>query len=205
MNRHQDVIGNWGGGGWPGMIAFGQEGDPSGGMVPAQFPFAGSNQLVSPFGNGCGGPGPMIDPNALATLIASKNSALVGMDCPSHAVDQILPFESVDIDANDTVVVQATPQILFAANRLIIPSSIGSQVTINSCTIGTRNQFAGSGPILGLMLAENATYVKVAFDTLSVNMPAFLSVTNLTGSTVTFYAMFVGKAVYPGGPRILGA
>lgn len=204
MNRNQDIIGNWGGG-WPGHIAFGAEGDPGAAMVgPGQFPFAGSNQLVSPFGGPCG-PGAMIDPNALATLIASKNSALVGMDCPSHAVDQILPFESVDIDANDTVVVQATPQILFAANRLIIPSSIGSQVAINSCTIGTRNQFAGSGPILGLMLAENATYVKVAFDTLSVNMPAFLSVTNLTGSTVTFYAMFVGKAVYPGGPRILGA
>jgi len=202
MNQ-RDIIGNWGGCGWPGMIAFGADGSAASADPNAMLVANGFNFNTNPFA--CGSPAPMVDPNALATLIASKNSALVGMDCPSHAVDQILPFESVDIAGNDTVVVQAVPQILFAANRLLIPSSIATQIAINSCTIGTRNQFAGSGPVHGLTFAENATYVKVAFDTLSVNMPAFLSVTNLTANTVTFYGTFIGKAVYPGGPRILGA
>lgn len=183
--------------GWPQQMVFGADG--------------GGAALASPYG--CGGyPDPMLDPALTASLIAAKNSVMLGQNCYGSEVDQLLGFEAAFIAAGDTVIVAATPQLICKPFRIIIPSNVASQVVINSFTIGTRNQLAGNGPVPGLALYEGATYVKLNCDTCAINQPMFLSVTNIStgnlGDSETgspgFYACVVVKAITGGNPNLIG-
>jgi len=83
-------------------------------------------------------------------------------------------------------------------------------VVINFFKIGTRDQFPGDGPVPGLALYEGATYVKLNSDTLYINQPALMSVTNISNADIGdngcpgFYAALVGVAVTGGGPTLIG-
>lgn len=139
---------------------------------------------------------------ALQALMA-KNSVVVGSDCGPRAKDMPLPIGTGQtIDANSTLTINATPQCLFTPTALLIPSTIASSLIINDITIGTNSQFAAIGPIPAMGFIETATYRGLVWDTCLPNQPIQIQLQNITDGEVTFYGMFMGKAIPGGWPQI---
>jgi len=195
--ENYDIIGNWPGfyGGGMGLAV---------GADASMDPTAGAG-LWPGFGPGMCGPAAALDPNLVAALAAGRWSAGLTWDCPNQGVDEFLGFEcDVTVCAGDTVDIQATPQILFKPQRLIIPSTIAGQFVVRDLKVGNRPCFAGSGSIAGLAFAENSTYTKFNAETAHINQPITLTVTNISNADTPFYGTLIGKGVQPGNPRIIG-
>jgi len=94
-----------------------------------------------------------------------------------------------------TATASVQPQILYRAERLIIPSSIAVGVLINDIKVGNRSQLAAANPMPAEAFTEKGWGVDMTLDTADVSQFLSLLLLNTTGAPVTFVALFLGRAV----------
>jgi hypothetical protein len=134
------------------------------------------------------------DKQAIATKIASANALIVKDDPPTNARRFPLGFESNGTVANAaTVNITSRPQVLFKGQRLVIPSDIAGDFTLDDLKVGKDSQFVAEGSIPGRVLQENATQVEFDLDTAQISQDITLIVTNIGGAPRTFRAALWGK------------
>lgn len=188
--NHQDLIGGpgpwgYGGGGYPGMLAFGAEGDPSGQMAPPG--------MVLPYNGGCYGPAPYVDPSYVAALALGRHAVAFGPLCGPQEVEQMLPFEALPSDLagasaagaadGGVVTLEAIPELPAKLVRLFIPTNIATYLAVLNIEIGIKSQLVGtSGPIPALVFCENSTNNRINGDTCQVRQPIKLTIRNVSTS-----------------------
>jgi hypothetical protein len=129
----------------------------------------------------------------LATVMAA-NASIVRPDPPTNSRRFPLGFESTaPIAAGASATITARPQVLFKGQRLVIPSDIAGNFTIDDLKVGKDSQFVADGSIPGRVLQENATMVEFDLDTAQISQDITLNVTNIGGAPATFRAALWGK------------
>jgi len=214
--KNQDLVGMVlgpnapGGWGYPGMIAFGQDGtDPSAPVPAAPPPGHPAHHYANPYMyGGCYGPAPTLDPHFVAAMTAQRHAVLVGPNCGPQEVEQMLGFENIpaSIPVGATVTVNATPENIAKLTRLFIPSSVASSVVVIDVKIGQKSQLLGSGAIPGLVFSEVSTNNRINGDTCYIRQPVKLTFQNVGLSDIggLFYAAVGLIGVQGGNPQILG-
>lgn len=135
-----------------------------------------------------------IDKQQIATKIATANALIVKDDPPTNARRFPLGFESNGTVANAaTVTITSRPQVLFKGQRLVIPSDIAGDFTVDDLKVGKDSQFVAEGSIPGRVLQENATMVEFDLDTAQISQDISLIITNIGGAPRTFRAALWGK------------
>lgn len=97
--------------------------------------------------------------------------------------------------AGGTATASVQPQILYRAERLIVPSSLATGLLINDIKVGNRSQTAAANPIPAEAFTEKGWGVDMTLDTADVSQFISLLLQNTTGATITFVALFLGRAV----------
>lgn len=131
---------------------------------------------------------------AIANKIKAANALLVVDDPPTHARRFPLGFESTGpIAAGASVTITSRPQVLFKGQRLVLPSDIAGDFTIDDLKVGKDSQFVAEGSIPGRVLQENATMVDFDLDTAQISQDISIIITNIGGAPRTFRAALWGK------------
>lgn len=131
---------------------------------------------------------------AIENRIKAANALIVKDDPPTNARRFPLGFESNGTVANGaTVTITSRPQVLFKGQRLVLPSDIAGDFTIDDLKVGKDSQFVAEGSIPGRVLQENATMVDFDLDTAQISQDISLIVTNIGGAPRTFRAALWGK------------
>lgn len=131
-----------------------------------------------------------------ASMILSRNAKLLQETQPNRARRFPLGFASngtVAPGAQASIVAQ--PQVLFRGERLIVPSDVAGDFTIDDCKVGKDSQFVAAGPIPARTLQENAWGVDFQLDTAQISQNVQLLVTNISGAARQFRATLIGSAV----------
>lgn len=153
---------------------------------------------ASPQGLGAPG-GPLMDEAArrmAAAQIMARNAKVLTETQPTQARRFPLGFSSDAVilpGAQATITSQ--PQVLFRGERLIVPSDVAGDFTIDDCKVGKDSQFVATGPIPARTLQENAWGVDFQLDTAQVSQFISLIVTNIAGASRQFRATLIGSAV----------
>lgn len=192
IGSYNDIIGQQAGAfdgcAWPpSYVAVGQA-DPNAQVVGPQGPMA----CYPPYGYG-----PMVapDPNALATLLAAKHSKLVAPRVPARARREVLGFDRVCVGPCETVTIDASPQVLFRPDKLVIPSSIAFQFLISNIKFGKWNLFANGGSVPAAAFIETAEDTRFLGDTVQPSGLVSLTVTNTSNAEAEFQAVIWGDAI----------
>jgi len=208
VGNYMDIIGA-GGGAWPGygpaQVAIGADGAPMMPIAPGA-PGIPPGALVAtpdglvPAGAGWGpwgGCGPLanLDPNFLANVAAAREAFVVAPKCPTVARREPLGFGLECVGPCETVTIQAEPQVLFKAYRLLIPSDVAFYFQLHEVKIGKWNLFANGGSVPAAAFIETATDTDFNADTLMPSGKISLTVENVSDSKQQFKAVVFGKAV----------
>ena len=131
---------------------------------------------------------------AIANKIKAANALLVVDDPPTNARRFPLGFESTGpIASGASVTITSRPQVLFKGQRLVLPSDIAGDFTIDDLKVGKDSQFVAEGSIPGRVLQENATMVDFDLDTAQISQDISIIITNIGGAPRTFRAALWGK------------
>ncbi len=140
-------------------------------------------------------PGQGMGPDAEAQLRMRGATAVVDDD-PTRSRRLPVGFPSTAVlKTGGTATVSVQPQVLYRAERLIIPSSIAVGLNITDIKVGNRSQTAAANPIPAECFTEIGWGVDMTLDTADVSQFLSLLLTNTTGADVTFVALFLGRAV----------
>jgi len=206
----------WGGpwGGYP-VTAFGVDEIAAGQAAQdfaAQYMARAQAALAPPAGPmmvpGCGYSAAYADPNLVNALILKQHSAIVGTDCGPQEREQMFGNKPVgDLEPNDIVNVEFTPELVCKLTRLFIPTSVASQLCVLDCTIGIKSQFPGKGIQPGLVYSEISTNNRINGDTCYIRQPIVVTVQNCSLTTIpgNHLAFAVGVVNVQGAnPQIYG-
>lgn len=131
----------------------------------------------------------------IVTQVMAQNALVLKDTKPTHARRFPLGFVSNGtIDANDSATITSRPQVLFKGQRLVVPSDIAGDFTIDDVKVGKDSQFVAEGPIPARVLQEDAVDVAFELDTAQISQDISISVTNIGGAPRTFRAALIGKA-----------
>lgn len=141
----------------------------------------------------------LVDPRArraAASRILAANAKLLKETQPDRARRFPLGFASAGtIAPGIQATITSQPQVLFRGERLIVPSDVAGDFTIDDCKVGKDSQFVAAGPIPARTLQENAWGVDFQLDTAQVSQFIQLIVTNISGAARQFRATLIGSAV----------
>ncbi len=147
------------------------------------------------FGDNGGGISPQLQQAVLQQKLAAS-SLLTRTAAPTKAREYPLGFLSdAQIAAGAQVRVISRPQIVFRGERLIIPSDIAGQFSINDIIVGKTSQKVSTTPVPGRVFDERGVGVRMAMDTAQISQDIVLDVTNIGGAAATFRAAIIGAAV----------
>lgn len=133
---------------------------------------------------------------AIAERIMAKNAKLLKEVAPTQARVFPLGFVSSGLIApGASQIIISRPQVIYRGERLVVPSDVAGDFTIDDVKVGKDSQFVADGPIPARALQENAWGVYFQLDTAQISQNIQLSVTNISGASRTFRAMLIGSAV----------
>ncbi len=133
------------------------------------------------------------DKNRIAELIIARNAAILRETKPTKVRTFPLGFLSdAAVAAGASVTVISRPQVLFRGQRLVIPSDIAGDFSLDDVKVGKNSQFVAEGAVPGRVMQENARDVAMILDTAKVSQDISLSVTNISGAARTFRAALFG-------------
>lgn len=131
---------------------------------------------------------------AMERILASGGLVLKQED-PTHARTFPLGFLSNGaIGAGASVVIVSRPQVLFKGRRLVVPSDIAGDFSIDDVKVGKNSQFVAEGAIPARVLQENAFGVEMELDTAQISQDISLAITNISGAARVFRAALLGRA-----------
>lgn len=132
---------------------------------------------------------------AVAAKIMSRNALLLKETQPTKSRIFPLGFESDGpVASNDSVTITSRPQVLFRGERLVVPSDIAGDFTIDDLKVGKDSQFVAEGSIPARVLQENAVDVLFQLDTAQISQDITISATNIGGAPRVFRAALFGSA-----------
>lgn len=132
---------------------------------------------------------------AIVTRVMAQNALVLKDSKPTKARRFPLGFVSNGtIASGDSATITSRPQVLFKGQRLVVPSDIAGDFTIDDVKVGKDSQFVAEGAIPARMLQENAVDVAFELDTAQISQDISVSVTNIAGAPRIFRAGLVGKA-----------
>lgn len=136
------------------------------------------------FDGGCG-PGQLVAP--LLTQQLQQEPLGLAPRCPSVLQTQYAGFESCNIDPCETVSVKCSPCIAMKIIRMVIPSSIASQIQINQITVNGKWTLVNCGPLPGEMFLPDSNIPNVInTETIQPGCCIEISVTNISGAALYF-------------------
>jgi hypothetical protein len=98
------------------------------------------------------------------------------------------------VPAGASVTIVSRPQVLFKGMRLVVPSDVAGDFSIDDVKVGKNSQFVAEGAIPARILQENAVDVGFELDTAQISQDVTLSVTNISGVARVFRAGLIGRA-----------
>jgi hypothetical protein len=126
----------------------------------------------------------------------AQASLLTRPDRPTKAREFPLGFESAGVVAAGLqATVISRPQIVFRPERLIVPSDIAGQFTVNDIIIGKNSQKVSTVAVPARTFDERGVGVRMQLDTAQISQDIALVVTNISGADATFRASMIGSAV----------
>lgn len=134
-----------------------------------------------------------IDKQRIAEMVIARNAAILRETKPTKVRTFPLGFLSdAAVGAGASVTVISRPQVLFRGQRLVIPSDIAGDFSLDDVKVGKNSQFVAEGAVPGRVFQENARDVAMILDTAKVSQDISLSVTNISGAARTFRAALFG-------------
>ena len=138
--------------------------------------------------------------HALAAAAAQKQAnagVIVRTQAPTRARRQLLNLVSTGtIGAGAAATITARPQtIAFKPDRVIVPSSIGPDFTIQDIKVGNQSQFVQSGEMSAECFGPLVTESLLDFDTVQTSQDFVMQCQNISGAARTFRATVFGKSV----------
>lgn len=97
------------------------------------------------------------------------------------------------VPAGASAVIIARPQVLFKGLRLVIPSDIAGDFTIDDLKVGKDSQFVAESSIPARILQEDAWGVLMQLDTTQIAQDVSIAVTNISGADRVFRAGLIGR------------
>jgi len=133
--------------------------------------------------------------NAVAANVMARGALALKETQPTKARIFPLGFESNgSILAGNSATITSRPQVLFRGERLVVPSDIAGDFTVDDVKVGKDSQFVAEGSIPARVLQENAVDVLFQLDTAQISQDITISVTNISGAPRTFRAALIGSA-----------
>jgi hypothetical protein len=127
--------------------------------------------------------------------IAAASGLVLKETTPQNARTFPLGFVSNGaIAAGASVTIVSRPQVLFKGQRLVVPSDVAGDFSIDDVKVGKNSQFVAEGAIPARVLQENAFGVSFELDTAQISQDITLSVTNISGAARVFRAALIGRA-----------
>ena len=114
---------------------------------------------------------------------------------PTQVREFIIGFGPTVVNANSTAVFTAQPQLIFRGSRLIIPSTIANNFSVNDIRVGKDSQAVSANPIPAAAFSELGVGVALGLDTATPGILITLSVANTTGGNQTFSAALIGTSM----------
>jgi len=129
-----------------------------------------------------------------AKKIASRRAAAVVRSGLNKRRRYPLGFIPTSIATGITTSVPASPQNLYRAERLVIPSDIAFDLGITDIKVGNQSQFVQNVEVPAAIFSEVAIDTAVHFDTAEVGNQVSVAARNKSATTVQFTAALIGTA-----------
>ena len=114
---------------------------------------------------------------------------------PTQIREFVIGFGPTVILANSTAIFQAQPQLIFRGSRLIVPSALANNFSINDIRVGKDSQAVSANPIPAAAFSELAVGVNLGLDTATPGIIITISVSNTTAAQQTFAAALIGTSM----------
>jgi hypothetical protein len=114
---------------------------------------------------------------------------------PTQVREFVIGFGPTVILANSTAIFQAQPQLIFRGSRLIVPSALANNFSINDIRVGKDSQAVSANPIPAAAFSELAVGVNLGLDTATPGIIITISVSNTTAAQQTFSAALIGTSL----------
>jgi hypothetical protein len=114
---------------------------------------------------------------------------------PTQVREFVIGFGPTVILALSTAIFQAQPQLIFRGSRLVIPSALANNFSINDIRVGKDSQAVSSNPLPAAVFSELAVGVNLGLDTATPGIIITLSVSNTTNAQQTFAAALIGTSM----------
>lgn len=114
---------------------------------------------------------------------------------PTQVREFVIGFGPVLIALMSTAIFQAQPQLIFRGSRLIVPSALANNFSINDIRVGKDSQAVSANPIPAAAFSELAVGVNLGLDTAVPGIIITISVSNTTGAQQTFAAALIGTSM----------
>lgn len=114
---------------------------------------------------------------------------------PTQVREFVIGFGPTVIMANSTAIFQAQPQLIFRGSRLIVPSALANNFSINDIRVGKDSQAVSANPIPAAAFSELAVGVNLGLDTATPGIIITISVSNTTAAQQTFSAALIGTSM----------
>lgn len=114
---------------------------------------------------------------------------------PTQVREFVIGFGPTVILANSTAIFQAQPQLIFRGSRLIVPSALANNFSINDIRVGKDSQAVSANPIPAAAFSELAVGVNLGLDTATPGIIITISVSNTTAAQQTFAAALIGTSM----------
>jgi hypothetical protein len=114
---------------------------------------------------------------------------------PTQVREFVIGFGPVTIALMSTAIFQAQPQLIFRGSRLIVPSALANNFSINDIRVGKDSQAVSANPIPAAAFSELAVGVNLGLDTAVPGIIITISVSNTTGAQQTFAAALIGTSM----------
>lgn len=114
---------------------------------------------------------------------------------PTQIREFVIGFGPTVILANSTAIFQAQPQLIFRGSRLIVPSALANNFSINDIRVGKDSQAVSANPIPAAAFSELAVGVNLGLDTATPGIIITISVSNTTAAQQTFSAALIGTSM----------
>jgi hypothetical protein len=137
--------------------------------------------------------------NDAVAMRMAQQGAVIRQQAPLVSRDYPIGFDSgTPIDAGGTLSITVQPQVLFRAERFVVPSDIAGQFLINDIKVGKDSMLAAAGSLPARAFDERAVGVRMMLATSQVSQQIIVSVTNIGGAPQRFNAVIFGKAIEQG-------
>lgn len=171
--------------------------NPGGGIVPAGYPF-------HPLATSPGYPTGQMHVNQAAQAAAATAAAVKSVEAktlvkeqgPSVGRDLVIGFAELAIAAGASASATQRPQVVFRPSRIVVPTAVAPNFTIDDIKIGNKSQLVSNGSIPAEAFEQNAFGVQMRMDTCGISQDFILDVTNQTAGAEDFRAAAYGTAVW---------